>query len=227
MRCFYLSDLHLEHQEFSATLPSGDVLIIAGDLCNAKYLDAKRTDIYSKKQQYRVRCFVEHAVKRFSQVLFVAGNHEHYECVFDDTIPLLRDNLPGVDVLDNTWVDVEGVRFFGATLWTDFEGRSAACMDGVRRNVGEFLLVKKRVTGENGEPALRKFQPEDALAEFDEAMTALRACRDDGFDGPLVVVSHHAPSLQGLNPLHKGNGLDGAFASDLEEEIKQLKNMPY
>jgi hypothetical protein len=35
-------------------------------------------------------------------------------------------------------------------------------------------------------------------------------------DRTLVVISHHPPSRKGLNPRHAGNGLDGAYASDLD-----------
>ncbi len=227
MRCHYLSDLHLESLEYEASLPEGDVLIIAGDLCNAKCLDPKRTDTHSQIHQNRVRRFTDHAVARFRHVLFIAGNHEHYDGIFDDTTALLRDNWPGVTVLDTAFVDIGGVRFIGTTLWTDFEGRSQDCLDRVRRKVGEFVLVKKSVA-EGDEPQQhKKFQPEDALAEFDGSIKALRSCRDDGIAGPIVVISHHAPSLLGLNPLHKGNGLDGAFASDLYSTIGELTNLSF
>ncbi len=227
MRCRYMSDLHLEAQEFEGHLPEGDILIIAGDLCMAKFLDPARTDLYSVRHRNRVSRFVEAATKNFEHILFVAGNHEPYQGTFDDTIPLLRDNLHGVTVLDNEHADIDGVRFFGATLWSDFEGRSQACMDHVRRAVGEFLLVKKRRADSNGETTLTKFQPEDALAEFDKSLAALRQSRDDGFQGQMVVITHHSPSLKGLNALHKGNGLDGAFASDLDQLITELSNVRY
>ncbi len=227
MRCHYMSDLHLEAQTFDGLLPNGEILILAGDLCNATFLDPKRKDLYSIRQRDRVLQFIDAATKNFQRVLFVAGNHEHYQGTFDETIPLLRASFHGVTVLDNETVDIDGVRFFGATLWSDFEGRSQACMDHIRRSVGEFLLVKKRCADVNGETALKKFQPEDALQEFDRSLAALRQSRDDGFTGQMVVITHHAPSFKGLNALHKGNGLDGAFASDLDEQIAELSNVPY
>ena len=227
MRCHYVSDLHLETQEAPGPFPKGDVLIIAGDLCNAKYIDVERTDKYSKNQQERISKYIDDAASKFKRVLLIAGNHEHYDGIFDDTIGLLTQNLPSVHVLDNNYIDIDGVRFFGTTLWSDFEGRSQSCMDALRRRVGEFLLVKKRTTNDDGTQALSKFQPEDALEEFDKSLLALKHCRDDGFSGPMIVISHHAPSLKGLNPIHKGNGLDGAFASDLDAMIEGLENVPY
>ena len=129
MRCHYVSDLHLESQDFPWKLPSGDVLIIAGDLCHAARLDPTRTDKYSFNQRERVLRFAEQASAQFRHVLSVAGNHDHYDSIFEETVAHLRRWLPGITVLDNESREIDGVRFFGSTLWSDFEGRSQTAMD--------------------------------------------------------------------------------------------------
>ena len=225
MRCHYLSDLHLETQDFHGTLPKGEVLIIAGDLCNARCLDPTRTDKYSIDQRGRVQRFVDSALVNFRHVLLVPGNHDHYDGVFEDTAALLARDLPGVTVLDNSHADMDGVRFFGTTLWTDFEGRSDVCLESVRRRIGDFFFIKKRERDAAGKESLRKFQPRDALGAFDASMTALRACVASAGSRQLVIVSHHPPSRKGLNPRHAGNGLDGVYASDLDEEIAGWANV--
>jgi len=224
MRCHYLSDLHLESQSLDKALPRGDVLIIAGDLCHARCLDPARTDKYSVDQRDRVARFIDRAVASFPHVLLIAGNHEHYDGVFEDTTALMRSHLPGVTVLDNDVVEIGGVRFFGSTLWSDFEGRSEAAMNAVRRRMGEFFFVKTRVASSDG--PLAKFRPEDALREHDKAWTALRDSLATTDGKSTVVITHHAPSLQGLNPSFCGNGLDGAYASNLDEEIATFENVP-
>ena len=78
MRCHYMSDLHLETQEFRGSLPKGDVLIIAGDLCHARCLDPLLIDKYSTDQRGRVHCFIDIALANFGHVLVVPGNHDHY-----------------------------------------------------------------------------------------------------------------------------------------------------
>lgn len=138
MRCHYLSDLHLETQQCRGELPKGDVLIVAGDLCHASCLDPERTDKYSVNQRGRVMRFIDTALENFQHVLLVMGNHDHYDGVFDATAGLFKKHLPGVTVLDNESIEIDGVCFFGTTLWSDFEGRSEACMNAVRRRVGEF-----------------------------------------------------------------------------------------
>ena len=66
---------------------------------------------------------------------------------------------------------------------------------------------------------MRKFQPEDALLAFDASVSALRDCLACADGKQIVVVSHHPPTRHGLNPRHAGNGLDGVYASDLDEAI--------
>ena len=227
MRCHYMSDLHLESQDFPWKLPSGDVLIIAGDLCHAARLDPTRTDKYSANQRERVLRFAEQASARFRHVLLVAGNHDHYDGVFDETAAHLRRCLPGFTVLDNETVEIDGIWFFGSTLWSDFEGRSQDAMDRARKGMGEFFFVKVRERQPDGIQTLRKFRPEDAVAAFDTATAALRQTVAEAAGKPLVVITHYAPSMQGLNPLHQGNGLDCAYASDLDHEIKALGRVRY
>lgn len=221
MRCHYLSDLHLESQPFTWTLPEGDVLIIAGDLCHASALDPARTDLYRVRQRDRVLQFIHAATSAFRHVLMVAGNHEHYDGVFEDTVPLLRQHLPGVTVLDNEAIEIEGTLFFGTTLWTDLAGRDESATEKIRRGMGEYFFTKTRRTGdgENGEAVLAKLRPADTIAAHDRSIAHLRSL---AARRPRVIITHHAPSRYGLNPQHKGNGLDGAFASDLDELIAEL-----
>jgi hypothetical protein len=219
MRCHYLSDLHLERQDFHWSLPQGEVLIIAGDLCHARCLAPEAKDKYNVDQRARVLRFIDQALAKFARVLLVPGNHEHYDGVFDATAGLLKTHLPGVVVLDDEHVVIGGVSFFGATLWTDFAQRSQACLDGVRRRCGEFFFVKKRRRDGAGAEVLSKFQPEDALVAFDASWQALQTHLASARGTPSVVISHHAPSRLGLNKAHAGNGLDGAFASDLDDRL--------
>lgn len=226
MRCHYLSDLHLESQAFPWCLPEGDLLIIAGDLCHAARLDPVRSDKFSKAMRDLVLRFVEDAIASYRRVLLIAGNHDHYDGVFGETAKLLRRHLPGITVLDNETVDVDGVRFFGSTLWSDFEGRPDV-MDGVRRKMGEYFFVKVREAAPDGTVVLRKFQPEDAANACQSAMAALKTAVTEANGKPLVVITHHAPSLQGLNPLHRGNGVDAAYASNLDPVIEAMDAIRY
>lgn len=215
MRLCYCSDLHLEAQEFRGDVAGGDVLVIAGDLCHARTLEADPDDGYATAQRERVLRFMDMIRPRFARVILVPGNHDHYDGVIDDTADIFRRRLD-VTVLDGEAVELDGgVSLFGATLWSDFEGRDEAAMKRAGKGCGEFFFVKRR----DGDDLVR-FRPADALAAHDRAMSLLRAFLDR--PGRTIVVSHHAPSRKGLNPLFSGNGLDGAYASDLDGMIEAV-----
>jgi Icc-related predicted phosphoesterase len=225
MRIHYMSDLHLESQGFGTRMPEGDVLIIAGDLCHARCLEADAVDGYNIKQRDLTLKVIDAALKNFAHVLFVAGNHEHYGSVFDETVPKLRRALPGVTVLDNESIEIGSTRFFGTTLWSDYQGRNAGTMDALRKRCGEFFFVKMRVRDQSGHETLRKFRPEDAIAAFDAALESMRGCLAKAKGKSTVVITHHAPSLKGLNPHRAGNDLDAVYASDLDAMIETLENV--
>lgn len=223
MRYHYLSDLHLEAQSFDAALPKGDVLIIAGDLCHARSLDPDRRDRYSAQQRDRVLRFVDRAVTSFAHVVLIPGNHDHYDGVFEDTAGLMRRYLPDVTVLDDEVVTLDGVRFFGATLWTDLSGQTEAAMAAIRKGMGEYFFVKTR-NGDAGQP-LAKLRPADTHQAHKRAWKCLTEALAAEPDRPTVVITHHAPSRLGLNPRFAGNDLDAAYASDLDHEIQQYGNI--
>lgn len=81
MLCHYVSDLHFESQDTALRFPGGDLLIIAGDLCNANRLNPALRDRISIEQRSRVMRFIDGALAGYRRVLLVPGNHDHYEGV--------------------------------------------------------------------------------------------------------------------------------------------------
>ena len=224
MRCHYLSDLHLESETFDMALPTGDVLIVAGDLCHARCLSHERTDRYSVAQRGRVMRLVDEALGKFGHVLLVAGNHEHYDGVFEETPELLRRHLPGVTVLDDETVEIEGVRFYGSTLWTNLSQRSEAEVTAIRKGMGEYYFVRTRSGSEN--QTLAKLRPADTNRAHETAWARLRRAVTVEPRRPTIVITHHAPSRLGLNPRFLGSPIDPAFASSLDKEIAAFENVP-
>lgn len=224
MRCHYLSDLHLEAQQFGMALPKGDVLIIAGDLCHARCLDPARTAPYSIEQRGRVMRVIDEAIRKFRHVLFIAGNHEHYDGVFGDTASLLKQHLPGVAVLDNEAIDIEGVRFYGSTLWTDLSQQTEEHVTAIRKGMGEYFFVKTR--GGGLDQPLAKLRPDDTHRAYEAAWKRLRQVVTSEPHRPTVVITHHAPSRLGLNPRFPDSPLNPAYASNLDDQIAAFENVP-
>ena len=103
-RLHILSDLHLGSGAMTHPRTDADVVVLAGDIA-------------------RPREAVAWALGFAQPVLYVPGNHEFYGGSLDGTLAELRALAAGthVHVLADDELVVEGVRFLGATLWTDFD----------------------------------------------------------------------------------------------------------
>ncbi|KAB2895842.1 MAG: metallophosphoesterase [Burkholderiaceae bacterium] len=203
-----LSDLHLEaHPHFQPQpAPGADVLVLAGDIGS-----------YQAGSQLADEDF---GLARFSPlprseggagwpvpVLYVPGNHEYDGQDFDAAHQRLRAACErwGLVWLERATAVLQGVRFVGATLWSDFDALSAhEGRDDLARQLGlrdkafraaNFYLRKTGGT-RHGEPFLAEAVREEALASQAWLRTALAA----PFDGPTVAVTHFAPSLQSADP---------------------------
>ncbi|MDQ2137423.1 metallophosphoesterase [Alcaligenaceae bacterium B3P038] len=216
MKIQLLSDLHLENDpSFQATPdPAADLLVLAGDV--GSYQNGSRLE----EDDY--------GLARFSPrhgwpapVLFVPGNHEYDSADFDATHARLRALC---DALDIQWLEretriIDGVRFIGTTLWSDFDAlveprddmTQALRKRGKAFRAANFYLEKAGTT-RHGLPFMAEEMREHALA----CQAWLTDALNTPFDGPTVAVTHFAPTLAsadpryGLTPGTAGfcNGLD-------------------
>ena len=214
MRIIYASDLHLEFGALNVLPPDGDIAILAGDTINAGCLDPRRTDKHNRKQRQRAHAFFDDLRQRFDHVLVVAGNHEAYREDIDRSVDLMRQYLADdvVHVLERGRVEINEVLFLGCTLWSDFEKRKPSSLLDCAHGMNDFLLIAH---------GKHRWSPEAAADRFDESVEWLSSELASAKPRQTAcVITHHAPSLLGLHPDYGGNGLDGAFASDLHEFIE-------
>lgn len=168
----------------------------------------------------------------------VAGNHEFYGAQLVDELQAMKRAAAGslVHVLDRQAVVVDGVRFLGCTLWTDFQlpfGTTAQVDVGqALRQAGAGMAEYERI--ELMAPAMRAARPrefarllqaEDTLAMHWVDRDWLRRELEKPFDGQTVVVTHHAPSALSVAPQHVGDRLSPAFASELPEEFFDVPSL--
>ena len=150
-------------------------------------------------------------------VIFVAGNHEFYGGSIAGTPEALRRAALGtaVRVLDCGEAFIGGVRFLGATLWTDFllcgagKGRDEAMREALLR-MRDFTRIRLSDDG----PA--PFMPADSAELFRAHAAWLERSLAEPHDGPTVVVTHHAPSPGSIHPRFAGSPLNACFVSDAE-----------
>ncbi|WP_459615057.1 metallophosphoesterase [Bordetella sp. 2513F-2] len=218
MRLQILSDLHLEAEpgfEFEP-MPGVDVLVLAGDIGSYQPGSALDGDDFGLERFAPLG-----RESGWPTVLYVPGNHEFDALDFDDTLARLRGICArlGIVWLERETVLIQGVRFIGTTLWTDFEALALRQPTETRRRqqlekayrAANFYLGKN-TTLRDGRPMLAEDLRELGLA----CQHWLRGALAQPYDGTTVVVTHFAPSLlsadprYGLTPGTAGfcNGLD-------------------
>jgi hypothetical protein len=107
---------------------------------------------------------------------------------------------------------INGVRFLGATLWTDFalhgEDRRDAALDLAQASMTDFRRIRKS-------PSFSRLRARDTLALHRRAKAWLRDALAREHAGPTVVVTHHAPAAANLQDRFRHDLLSAAYASNL------------
>jgi predicted phosphodiesterase len=198
MKLHVLSDLHLSLAGMDVAETDADLVILAGDI-------ARPDKAVAWARQIR------------KPVIYVAGNHEYYNDHLQGALHELRRHCAGsaVHVLEREAWTFDGVRFLGATLWSDFRVfDDDAAREQSMANAIALIRDFQRITVDAERS--RPFTPQDSQALFDRSSAWLEAQLQQPFDGPTVVITHHAPSPQSIHPRFAGSLLNGCFVSDLE-----------
>lgn len=192
MKINLLSDLHNEFEVYEPAKLDADVVVLAGDI------DVKQRAIAWARQHFKC------------PVLYVPGNHEFYRGQLGNTLQKLRA-LQGdiVHVLDCDEIVLDGVRFLGATGWTDYKalGDPATAARAAQNSMTDFKQIRTA--------NYHRVRPNDFADLAFAAYAWLEEKLSSHFAGPTVVITHHAPSTRSLegNP-HAGSPLDAAYAND-------------
>lgn len=148
MKISVCSDVHLEFGPLELFNDDGaDVLVLSGDICIAK--DVQQRDLYGVMagvgRSERFHTFFQECCARFPHVVYVFGNHEHYDGDFVKSFAQVKENLAylkNLHVLDKEMVKIDGVTFIGGTLWTDMNKEDALTLYHIRRMMNDFRIVK-------------------------------------------------------------------------------------
>ena len=147
MKIALASDLHLEFGPISLTNDeSADVLILSGDIIVAH--DLLERDVYELRGQDRsamFHTFFQECSERFKNVVYIAGNHEHYNGDYATTLSILKQRLSylkNLHVLDREFVEIDDTIFFGGTLWTDMNNEDPLTLYQIRKKMNDFRIVQ-------------------------------------------------------------------------------------
>jgi Icc-related predicted phosphoesterase len=147
MKVAVASDLHLEFGPLELQNDeNADVLVLAGDICVAR--DLKQRDVYGVMESTRsskLHDFFQGASEKFKHVVYVAGNHEHYDGDFATTYTKLKANLAylsNVYVLDKEVKVIDDVTFVGGTMWSSMNNRDPLTMFHIKSMMNDFKGVE-------------------------------------------------------------------------------------
>lgn len=202
MKLNIVSDLHLGiDKEYDKRLleeicddsSHADVLVVCGDLAvGSAIVEPLRTlsEAYSKNG---------------IGVVYIQGNHELYGHHFQEDFwktPALHPN--NVVILDNSFRIIEGIQFFGGTMWFSEE----------EANKGNPQYIKKLKSYMNDFWMIEGFEEEYGYSRANQCFLQ----RIKQFQ-PQVVVSHHIPHSFGIAIDHIGNPLNRFFYCPEAQEL--------
>lgn len=193
MKIQLLSDLHLEFDKKKKFVPqyaNEDVLILAGDIQVGLEADVWFSDLLEKRD-----------------VLYTMGNHEYY----GEDFGKLNEYLPEFEkrvnelaekkgythklyCMQNKTLELGGVRFIGATMWTDFKRNNPLIMNMALRGMTDYHIIR------NGG---RKLIPQDI---YDDNQTTLNYLSTELFKPvkmKTVVFTHHLPSYGSVDQQYR------------------------
>jgi hypothetical protein len=210
MKLQLLSDLHLEaNPDFvPQPAPGADLLVLAGDVGS-----------YQLRRDGSAMAEPDWGLGRFANwpvpVLFVPGNHEYDALDVDAAHAQLRDTC---DRLGLIWLEreqhhVQGIRFLGTTLWSDY--------DALGDRGKAFRAANHYLTKMAGQ---RHGQLFDAAAMRELALECQRWLRQalaEPFDGTTVVVTHFAPTLHSMDPRYGRSPGTAGFCNGLDDWLPQ------
>lgn len=215
MKILLMSDIHTEHHkfdnEFGEIGKGADVIVLAGDIGQG-----------SSGLRQLVNLFPKH------EIVFVAGNHEFYGGEMSNVKYELKVDAAEMNVhyLENSRAIIDGVRFIGGTLWTDYllygERDRSWCMHRAQMCMNDYRFIQTLETNGHEPQRLTNFEPTDALAEHMRTRAYLEAMLAEPLDGKTVVVTHMAPSAKSIHSKYKGDvDTNACYASNLDKLVEK------
>ena len=204
MKLQIMSDIHSDQRDDSPSFSKDvDALVIAGDLTNnGKHLD--------------------HIFNRISStttvpVIVVLGNHDYYSYRYNSFRKAVEDykrvasKYSNIHILARETLELDGVNFIGATLWTDYDKGRGICAAIAAMPCFKYLEVDDRLVNY-----------QDILDEYKRDVAFIGDNMSDSLKN--VVITHHVPTFNFMPPKYRRSHVNGAFCTNLNDFI--LDNQP-
>lgn len=203
MRLHILGDLHVESAPIRLPATNAEAIILAGDIHTG----------YQGLEWIR-SCFGG------KEVIYVLGNHEFYGTSAPELAEALKRETAGsnIHVLENGAVEINGFTFLGCTLWSDFmlAGDAKCGMEAAEDAMSDYYAIRYDKQG-------RRLAARDTAQFHKDSVAWLKGALARCDRARTIIVTHHAPSRRSIAPCHSGSDLSAAFASNLDELVRQSR----
>ncbi|PJJ67523.1 metallophosphoesterase [Chryseobacterium geocarposphaerae] len=203
MKIQIISDLHQEFGYTDILFDNADIVVLAGDVnLGTKGIEWIKSKIPGKP------------------VIYVLGNHEYYKGSYPKTLHKIKEAAldSNIFVLENSFVDIEEIRFHGATLWTDFS---------IFGNPIEYGMICQSVMNDykkiKRDPSYSKMRTVDIFKIHQLSKLWLQESLEEAKGMKNIVVTHHAPSIHSVPEQYKNDPVTSAYASNLEDLVQEYQ----
>jgi predicted phosphodiesterase len=197
MKIQVISDLHTEMDYYKVKVhKDADVIVLAGDIfCHGKNPDGLISIVIDIRRQSSI------------PIVYITGNHEYYFSNFGDThaaIEAVADEVKDFYFLNNNSVEINGVKFIGSTLWSNFDlANDEHDINLVGRCINDFVYID----GIDG-----PFTTDECISLNKRARRYLYDELHKPFDGKKVMIVHHCPSPLSIHPKFENSPINCYFA---------------
>ncbi len=202
MKIQVVSDLHHEFGRNEIKFDNADLIILAGDV----------------NQGIKGIQWILSEIR--TPVIYVLGNHEYYKGSYPKTLNKIKDLAKNthVHVLENNSIELDGITFHGATLWTDFElfGNPRYTGGLVQSKMNDYKLIRR-------DPSYSKLRTIDTYQIHKASLKWLEENLAASSSKKNIVISHHSPSIKSIPDRLREDIVTSAYASNLESLILQYK----
>lgn len=168
--------------------------------------------------------FIEDCCKRHKYVIVILGNHDYYHEEYHDVREYWRniaDSISNLYFLDPGVVELDGITFIGATLWTDLNKNDWFVKKRIQDGINDFrgfITVKNKWNGET-----RWFNPNDCVSIHDAELHFIKQTLLGCKGKKIVVISHHAPLPACSSEQFRGDPYNPYFFSNLEDVFRDYE----
>jgi Icc-related predicted phosphoesterase len=210
LRIQLMSDLHTRYpgsRGFPPLAPGVGLVMIAGDVCEG----------------------LERAIREMrsaypdSEIVAVPGNHEFYGSLYFEQLEEGRECARelGVHLVEDGVARFGRLRVLGATLWTDYTLFGEGLREAAMRTAFETMRDHRRIKWQLN--PWKRFRPAEARLLHQRSRAFFEAELAKEHDGPTIVLSHAAPTIDHVAPEARTQMISAAFASDLRPLIDRYQ----